>query len=177
MAMNNVEEVMNKFAKQVVDNAKLNLMPGNLKESVRYDFEQYRNSFYLEFFMADYGFYQDQGVSGTMVKYGTKFSYTSDATAYAKKKGSHASAIAKWAKKKFIRFRNADGTFKKGNYNSIGFVIARSIKRKGIKPSLFFTKPFEYAFRELPDDVLEAYGLELDKSIKSFVNNERVTVT
>jgi hypothetical protein len=39
-------------------------------------------------------------------------------------------------------------------------LIARSVFRNGIKPSLFFTRPFEAAFKRLPEDLVETYGLE-----------------
>ena len=31
----------------------------------------------------------------------------------------------------------------------------------GIKPSLFFTKPFEAAFKKFPDQLVEKYGLDM----------------
>ena len=65
--------------------------------------------------------------------------------------------LSEWAKSKNIRLRDEKGKFKKGNYNTIGFLIARSIYRKGIKPSLFFTKPFEQAFKKLPDELTEVW--------------------
>ena len=33
----------------------------------------------------------------------------------------------------------------------------------GIKPSLFFTKPFEAAFKKLPDELVEKYGLDMEE--------------
>ena len=159
--MNDVEKTMNEFAKRVVHNAKLNLFPGALKNSIRADLDVFPNSFSLEFFMNDYGLYQDKGVSGTHVKYNTKFAY--------KRLQPPTAPLSNWAKKKQIRLRDADGRFKRGNYNTIGFLIARSIKRKGIRPSLFFTRPFEAAFKDLPDDVVKAYGLELDKTFKTWL--------
>jgi len=167
--MNEVEKTMNDFAHRVVHSAKLNLFPGALKESIRYDLDVFPNSFGLAFFMNVYGLFQDKGVSGTQIKYNTKFSYKSDATASAKKKDSHASFVKIWAKRKQIRLRDKDGKYQRGNYNTIGFLIARSIKRKGIKPSLFFTRPFEAAFKDLPDDVVKAYGLELDKTFDTWL--------
>jgi hypothetical protein len=41
------------------------------------------------------------------------------------------------------------------------FAIAKSIFNKGIKPSLFLTKPFEKAFKTLPDELIEKFGLEV----------------
>lgn len=52
------------------------------------------------------------------------------------------------------------------SYQSTSFLIARSIYHKGIKPSLFFTKPFEKAFERLPDELVEAYGLDLEQFLK-----------
>jgi hypothetical protein len=52
-----------------------------------------------------------------------------------------------------------------GFAKSIQFLIARSIYMKGIKPSLWFTKPFEEAFKELPNKLIEKYGLEAEKMI------------
>ncbi len=66
-------------------------------------------------------------------------------------------------KKRNIRLRDEKGQYKKGNYKTIGFLIARSIFEKGIKPSLFFTKPFERAFKRLPEDLREAFGEDLNK--------------
>jgi hypothetical protein len=53
---------------------------------------------------------------------------------------------------------------KKGNFisrKSLQFLIARSIFNNGIKPSLFLTKPFEAAFKTLPDELIEKFGLEV----------------
>jgi hypothetical protein len=70
--------------------------------------------------------------------------------------------LADWAKKRGIRLRDEKGRFKKGDYKSIGFVLQNSIYEKGIKPSLFFTKPFEKAFLRLPEDIIERFALDID---------------
>ena len=164
----NVEKTMREFAHNVVRQAKLNLLPGRLKESIESDLDVFQTGNYsLAFLMEEYGLFQDMGVSGTKVKYNTRFTY--------KNKQPPSTPIANWAKKKFIRFRDKDGKFTKANYKSIGFVIARSIKRKGIKPSLFFTKPFRHYFTSLPDDIVEAYGLDLDTALDSWLVDENYT--
>jgi len=48
------------------------------------------------------------------------------------------------------------------SYKSMGYVIARSIYSKGLKPSLFFTKPYEKYFKRLPDELVEKYGLDME---------------
>jgi hypothetical protein len=45
------------------------------------------------------------------------------------------------------------------------FALARSIFNKGIKKSLFFTKPFEAAYKRLPEELVEKYGLRCFKII------------
>ena len=158
--LNNVKDSLNKFAKYVVQQSRSNLTKGkknvskSLYDSIDYDLTVSPNSFSLSFIMDEYGMYQDKGVSGTQKKYNTPFKYTN--------KMPPIKPLADWAKFKNIRLRDAKGKFAKGNYKTIGFLISRSIYRKGIKPSLFFTKPFERSFKNLPDEVVKAFALEIE---------------
>ena len=70
--------------------------------------------------------------------------------------------LADWAKARNIRLRDEKGRFKRGNYRTIGFILQKSIYEKGIKASMFFTKPFEKAFKNLPQEVIEAFGLDIE---------------
>jgi len=124
------------------------------------------NSINLEFQMSDYGQYQDQGVSGTEKKYNTPFSYTN--------KQPPSTPIANWAKFRNIRLRDKKGRFIKGSYKTIGFLIARSIKRKGIKPSLFFTKPFEQAFKKLPEELTNTFALDVEDFLAFTLKQDRL---
>ena len=158
--LNNVKDSLNKFVKYVVQQSRSNLTKGkknvskSLYNSIDYDLTVSPNSFSLSFIMDEYGMYQDKGVSGTQKKYNTPFKYTN--------KMPPIKPLADWAKFKNIRLRDAKGKFAKGNYKTIGFLISRSIYRKGIKPSLFFTKPFERSFKNLPDEVVKAFALEIE---------------
>ena len=158
--LNNVKDSLNKFAKYVVQQSRSNLTKGkknvskSLYNSIDYDLTVSPNSFSLSFIMDEYGMYQDKGVSGTEKKYNTPFKYTN--------KMPPIKPLADWAKFKNIRLRDEKGKFAKGNYKTIGFLISRSIYRKGIKPSLFFTKPFERSFKNLPDEVVKAFALEIE---------------
>ena len=160
MQLRNTKEELNRFAKYVIQQARTNLskqgkkVSSDLYGSLGYDLNVDANSFSLEFYMLPYGAYVDQGVSGTKKKYNTIFSYSN--------KQPPTKALANWAKARNIRLRDEKGRYKKGNYKSIGFVLARSIKEKGIKPSLFFTKPFEKAFERLPVDLIDRFNLDLD---------------
>jgi hypothetical protein len=55
----------------------------------------------------------------------------------------------------------------------LAYVIANNIYARGIKPSLFFTKPFEQGFKKLPDEVLEAYGLDVEDYLKYTIKAEK----
>jgi len=124
------------------------------------------NSINVDFEMEDYGLFQDKGVSGKEKKYNTPYSYTT--------KMPPVKPLADWAKKKSIRLRDDKGKFKKGNYNTIGFLIARSIYRKGIKPSLFFTKPFEQGFKKLPNELVQQFGLDVEDFLAFTFNEDRL---
>jgi hypothetical protein len=47
-----------------------------------------------------------------------------------------------------------------------------NIYARGIKPSLFFTKPFEAAFRKLPDELIQAYGLDVEEFLQYTINKK-----
>lgn len=124
------------------------------------------NSVNVEFEMEDYGIFQDKGVSGTQKKYNTPYSYTT--------KMPPIKPLANWAKRRNIRLRDEQGRFQKGNYQTIGYLIARKIYRKGIKPSLFFTKPFEQAFKKLPDELIQKFGLDVEDFLAFTLNEDRL---
>ena len=70
-------------------------------------------------------------------------------------------AFDKWVIRKGIAPRDKKGKFIKRK--SLNFLIARSIFEKGIKPTLFFTKPFEKFYKRLPNQLVEKYGLDMEK--------------
>lgn len=161
--MLNTKQALEDFKKYVIQQARTNLTKGKknvdkkLYNSLQGFIDESPAGFRLYFEMEDYGMFQDKGVSGKKRKYDTPFSY--------KNKKPPIGPLAEWAKKKNIRLRDKQGRFKKGNYNTIGFLISRSIFEKGIKPSLFFTKPFERAFKRLPEDLAEAFGNDIKNMI------------
>jgi hypothetical protein len=122
-----------------------------LYNSITGEAKQFPNSIGIYFNMEEYGYYQDQGVSGVKKKYDTPFSY--------KSKMPPPKAFDKWTVRKGLAPRGKGGQFEKRK--GLNFAIARSIFEKGIKPSLFFTKPFEAAFKKLPDDLVDSYGLDV----------------
>ena len=149
---------LNKFRDYVISQAKANLtrqrknVSKSLYNSIKGNVKAMPNSFSMEFMMEEYGFYQDKGVSGVKKKYNTDYKYTN--------KMPPAKAFDKWVVKRGLAPREK-GKF--ANRKSLSFAIARSVYINGIKPSLFFTKPFEKAYKRLPQDLVEAFGLDAIK--------------
>ena len=60
------------------------------------------------------------------------------------------------------------------SYQSTAYLITRSIWNKGIKPSLFFTKPFEQAFKKLPNELIEKFGLDVEDFLAYTLKQDRL---
>ena len=77
-----------------------------------------------------------------------------------------AGPLGDWAKKRGIRLRDESGQFKKGNYKTLGFIIANRIYAQGIKPSLFFTKPYEAGFKKyIGDKLANEVAIDVDRIV------------
>jgi hypothetical protein len=152
-----VQEAIDKFRKYVIQQSRSNLtkqrknVNKSLYNSINGVSKVNKNSISLYFEMLDYGIFQDKGVSGKVKKYNTDFSY--------KSKMPPSKVFDKWIVRKGIAPRNEKGQFM--SRKSLSYLIARKIFREGIKPSLFFTKPFEKAYDRLPDEIIEAYGIDI----------------
>ena len=174
MQLKETQKALNSFAKYVIQQSRTNLTKGTkpygsknsskkLYNSLDGDVKVSKNSFQLSFLMEEYGVFQDKGVSGTEKKYNTPFKYTN--------KKPPASAFSQWVIRKGLKgVRDEKGRFvsRKG----LQFAIANTVFRKGIKPSLFFTKPFEKAFKNLPKELVESFALDVEQLIKTTVNNK-----
>ena len=174
--LSNVEKELKNFAKYVVTKSRMNLRSsdknssGSLSKSLDSDVKVSKNSFQLAFMMEEYGVYQDKGVRGKSSSSKAPNSPFKFGTGTGRK-GGLSEGINKWVKRKRFQFRDKkSGKFL--SYDSTAFLISRSIYQKGIAPSLFFTKPFEKAFKGLNKDLVEAYKLDVEALIKTTVNNK-----
>ena len=104
--------------------------------------------------MAPYGKFVDKGVSGKEKKYSTPYAY--------KNKKPPMKPLMEWAKARNFRLRDEKGRFAKGNYKTIAFILQNSIYKKGIAPSMFFTRPFNLAYDRFGDDVTKAFLKDLE---------------
>tara|TARA_R110002012_G_C11447209_1_gene591325 strand:+ start:126 stop:701 length:576 start_codon:yes stop_codon:yes gene_type:complete len=186
MVYANLEDIIDKYAKYVIQQARTNLTKddkggGSLYNSLGYELDVEIDAFLLQFQMDDYGVFVDKGVRG---KDPTKLSPNARLTGqqapnspfrfgsgnYAGTWKTFLAKIESWAKSKNVRFREQKGSskggqFKAGNYKSIAYVIANNIYNRGIKTSNFFTTPFERAQQRLGDDLLDAFIIDVEKQI------------
>ena len=172
MQLTRTQETLDKFKNFVIQQSRSRLskdkknVSKTLYDSLKGNVKEMPNSILVEFEMEEYGIYQDKGVSGVERKRDTPFSYTD--------KMPPIKPLAQWAKDRNIRLRDKKGKYKKGNYKTIGFLIARSIYKKGIKGSMFFTKPFEQAFKKLPTELKEKFGLDVEDFLAYSLKQDRL---
>ena len=148
--LENLKEALLEFRNKVVSDARRELKSQNKVSSGKlYNSIQggpvktSKNSIEFSIEMEDYGTFVDKGVSGISKKYNTPYSY--------KDKMPPPNKLDKWIVKKGIAPRDEKGRFI--DRKTLQFLIARSIYRNGLKPTLFFTKPFEKHYTKFELDI------------------------
>jgi hypothetical protein len=153
--LKNLEEALRKEAKNVVKQSRSNLtrndknVSNKLYDGLDYTIDSTYDGAGITFKMPEYGKFQDEGVSGVLRKYQTPYSFKAN-------KFINTSWVKDWAKKRGIRLRDSKGRFKKGGVKTLSYLIGRKVWQNGIKPSLFFTKPYERLVVKLDDVILDA---------------------
>ena len=157
MKTKNVKKVFDLFGKKTVKTARgiLNAQgknaSGDLSSSLGYYLNVKDGVVELRFLGAPYADLVDKGVRGS--KSSAKapkspYSYTT--------KQPPSNVIDKWVVRKGLSgARNDKGQFIKRK--SLVFLIARSIKLYGVKPSNFFSDALNEGMRTLPKNVAKAY--------------------
>ena len=151
--MGQFNDILEKYAKYVIQQSRSNLTKGktnsskNLYNSLKYNINGTRVTFESE----NYGEFIDKGVKGAKSTYpessSSPFKYTN--------KQPPSSVFDKWINQRGIKGRDK----KTGRFitnKSLTFLIARSIKNKGIRATMFFTKPFEAGIEKYSDEMIEA---------------------
>src|SRR6056297_2705644 len=181
--MLNTQQALEKFGKGVIKQSRTNLTKGKknvnkqLYNSLKYDLEVGPNSFSITINMEDYGKFQDEGVKGadpSKVSPNAKITgqqapnsrFRFGSGNYSGTWNTFIDSLQDWVKKRGIRFRKEDGTFAKGSTRTLAHIIAKNIYARGIKPSRFFSRAFETQFENLPDEIVEAFALDLDDLLK-----------
>jgi len=155
----NIERYLNSFGKQVVNRSKGNLQKAkgggtNLESSISFKVVPDADGFTVQFYMDSYGTFVDKGVSGneqrrTFKDY--KGQVKSSPYKYTNKQPP-SRVLDKWIVKKGIAPRDEKGRFM--SRKSISFLIARSIKKKGIESTSFFQKPLGLGLKQFGKDLL-----------------------
>ena len=163
--LKNLQAELNAFGKYVVQQSRSNLTKGKhnvtkgLYDSIKYDLTDNKGNYDLAFIMDEYGTFLDKGVKGadpSLVK-GGKQKGAGSPYSY-KNKMPPMIDISSWAKKR--------------NYKAIGFIIQRSVFAQGIKPTMFFTKPFLVAFKRYPKLLTEAFAEDIIDILKQNNNGK-----
>lgn len=165
-----VQQVLKRFKDYVIQQSRSNLSKGGknvykeLYNSLKGEILTEDNYSIVGFSMAEYGQFQDQGVRGkssSLKAPKSPFRFGSGTG----RKGGLTKSILKWVQAKGFQFRNKEsGKFM--SYQQTGYLITRSIFHKGIKPSLFFTKPFEAGYKKYIDtDLMKAFGQDVETMV------------
>lgn len=172
-----IKNALDSFAFDVIEGSKRNLKRKDkntskkLSNSLDYRLKitSKKDKYTLSFLMEDYGEFIDKGVKGVG---GTK----ADGTKWKKKRVSRkspfkyrskrppASVFSGWSVRRRIAPRDAQGKFT--SRKGLQFAIAESVYRTGLETTNFFTQPFEKEFKNLPDEIAEAFGDDIEKTLK-----------
>ena len=171
-----VEATLTKFAKRVIQQARTNLtkkkknFDKTLYNSLTYTLNVSKNSFYLNFYMEDYGAYQDEGVKGAggTRKTTSSFNRRNNKGKIWKQKAPNSRFKFKEGKKPSVKH------FKKWAESKglSPYAVRESVFRQGISPSRFFTTPFRLQFQKLPQELIDAFGLGPD-DFQMFATNPK----
>lgn len=155
------EKILQDFVDYVVRESKKKApkASGDLRRSIKATpVKATNNSIQVSILAEDYLPFIDQGVSGTQKKFNTPFSY--------KTKKPPVKFLQTWLKRKTGKFLARDR-------RSSAFALQNHIFKYGIKPTKFFTTPFEQAFAALPQELTEAYALDIENFIELTLKDNR----
>jgi hypothetical protein len=170
LKLDKVNKTIQMFRDYVIKEAKDNLTrsghnnTSSLSNSIKGEVVTENQYSIVGFTMNDYGTFVDLGVKGKTSSNkapNSPYKFGSGSG----QKGGLTQGINKWVKQKGFQFRDRkSGRFL--SYDSTAYLITRSIFNKGIKPSLFFTKPFEAGYKKYIDiDLVKAFGQDIDTII------------
>lgn len=146
----NTKRALDKFGKYLVKQSRSNLskkkknVTNKLYDSLDYSIRSSNVSFEFDFLMEAYGEWVDKG----------------------RKAGKNPpfSAIRKWVEDRRIQFRSNRGRFQ--SYDQTAWAVVKKIGRDGIEASNFYSRPFQLGYNKLPNELVEAYALDVEEFIE-----------
>lgn len=174
--LENTQKALTAFGKQIEKQAKANLTrygkkdTNDLYDSIKVEgkISKSGRSIQFDIYMQDYGKYVDKGVKGVG---GTK----ANGTKWKEKKVVNSpfkyttkmpptKALDGWVLRKGFVGRNDKGQMM--SRSAVKFAVAQSIFHTGLETTNFFSKPLEDAFKKLPDELVQKFGLDVDSLLK-----------
>lgn len=184
--LDNLRKELEGFAQNVISAAKGELQSqgknssGRLKNSLDYELIEKGNDWDLAFYGEDYAMFVDKGVQGAnpsampegaIARYNkapqSPYRFGSGSGKKGLRKG-----VNKWLTQKGIKGVRDD----KGRFlprKSMIFLMSRSIYLTGMRPSFFFTKPFERYRQGLTNKLMNAYGIDIKQELDETIRNGR----
>lgn len=160
----NTRLALDKFGKYLVAESRKNLTrrrppygrsinnTKTLYNSLKYEVGTGPNSLSFDFLMVEYGEWVDKG----------------------RKAGKFPpfQSILNWVKSRRFQFSQLEGKNKGQfkSYEETAKSIWFKIKNKGIKPTDFYSRPFQLGFDKLPTEIQEAYGLDVEDFLEFTIN-------
>jgi len=170
MNIPSLERYLKSFGSQVVKQAKGNLSAagkgGALANSIDFFVIRKGGTLTVRFKIAAYGKYVDKGVSGNKVRrtFTDRDGKTKTSPFKYTTKQPPSGIIEKWIKRKGLKGRDKKGRFI--THKSLSFLIARSIKSKGIQGISFFQKPMMLGMKDFGNKFGAAIKEDILNSIK-----------
>jgi hypothetical protein len=154
----NTRLALDKFGKYLVIESRKNLtrkkknVSGSLYRSLSYELTTGPSSIGFDFLMNEYGEWVDKG------RKAGKFPPFQN--------------ILDWVKARRFQFRELEGKNKGKfkSYEETARAVWFKIKNKGIKPTDFYSRPFNLGFQKLPVELQEAYGLDVEDFLEFTIN-------
>ena len=140
---------------------------GKLSKSLKYKVIKDKEGYEIQFLASKYAAFVNKGVSGTE---GRRTYIDKDGkrktSPFKFKKQPPSNVIERWTVAKGIKGRDRKGRFI--TRKSLAFLIARSIKRKGIPAASFYTQPLSYSFNKFKKDMIQHFKTDILNEIKTF---------
>ncbi len=165
-----VEKYLNSYGKYIVRQAKkllkFNTATGNLQASLKHKVKETKDGYELKFLASKHAAFLNKGVSGNKVRrtYIDERGKRKASPFRFRSKQPPSNVISDWTKIKGIRGRDRKGRFI--TRKSLAFLIARSIKSKGIRALSFYTQPLSWSYNEFKKEMEKAFKDDVLKGIK-----------
>ena len=184
----NIENYLKSYGRYIVRQARKILeqrgknTTGKLSKSLKYKIEETKEGYDIKFLASKYAAFVNKGVSGKQ----SRRTYIDingkrKVSPFKFKKQPPSNVIESWIKNRGIQGRSAgtkyklkDGTVKRSGAGrfmkrkSLAFLIAKSIKRKGIPGVSFYTQPLSFSFNKFKKDMITHFKTDVLNEIKTF---------